>query len=716
MSRRSLSNLVGSVQQYFAKNPNKPVNYRQVASAIGARTEIERGAVRHILDQLVEQDILLSPSVGKYKLNQRSGVVDGIIDRRGVKTYLVPSDGGEEVFIPERKTNHAMNGDLVRVYLYARKRHQMPEGEVIEVVRRKKDVFVGVLEITRSAAFCIVDNKIMTSDIYISHDDLHGARNGDKVVVRLLDWKPDMRNPEGEVVEVLGKEGDNNTEMHAILAEFDLPYSYPKEIEKEAEKIDAGITPKEVARRRDMRNVLTFTIDPRDAKDFDDALSFRIADNGAKKVYEVGVHIADVTHYVKPNTPLNDEAYKRGTSVYLVDRTIPMLPEHLSNGICSLRPDEDKLTFSVVFLVDEDANVLHYDICKTVTRSNRRLTYEQAQEFIDAGQSDDEVGKAILELNTLARKLRERRFDNGAISFDREEVRFEIDEEGKPLSVYFKVAKESNNLIEEFMLLANRTVAKHIGSAGKRAKTFVYRVHDEPNPDKMKDFSQFIRRFGYHLKITGKDAPKSLNQVLADVKGKAEQSLIETLAVRSMAKAVYSTDNIGHYGLAFQYYTHFTSPIRRYPDMMVHRLLERYINVYPSGPDMRKTSAPVDVDEYEHFCEHCSDREQLAANAERASIKYKQVEFMSTHLGEVYEGTISGVTEWGLYVEITENHCEGMIPMRDLNQEDYFIFDESEFCLMGYRTKKRYTLGDHVKIRVERADLRKKQLDFHLVS
>ena len=707
--------MVGLVQQVFAKNPNKPLNYRQVSSAVGASTDAERGAVRHILDELLSQDILSSPSTGKYRLNQRNGLVEGTIDRRGVKTYLIPADGGEEVFIPERKTNHAMNGDFVRVYLYARKRHQMLEGEVVEVVTRKKDTFVGVLEVNRTAVFCIVDNKIMTSDIYIPRDKVKDGHNGDKVIVRLLDWKPGMRNPEGEVLEVLGREGDNNAEMHAILAEFGLPYRYPEDIEKEAEKIDAGITNKEVSRRRDMRDVLTFTIDPHDAKDFDDALSFRVQSSESQKtVYEIGVHIADVTHYVQQKTALDKEAYDRGTSVYLVDRTIPMLPEHLSNGICSLRPDEDKLTFSVVFLMDEDANVLHYDICKTVTRSNRRLDYGQAQAFIDAGTTDDEVGQAILKLNELAKMLRQRRFDNGAISFDREEVKFDIDDNGKPVSVFFTYAQESNNLIEEFMLLANRTVAKHIGSAGKRAKTFVYRVHDEPDQEKMANFAKFVRRFGYHLKTTGKDAPKSLNQILTDVKGKSEQSLVETLAVRSMAKAVYSTDNIGHYGLAFQYYTHFTSPIRRYPDMMVHRLLEKYLNVYKD--EQHKPVGTVSVDEYEEHCKHCSDREQLAANAERASIKYKQVEFMSEHLGEVYDGTISGVTEWGLYVEIDENHCEGMIPMRELNQGDYFIFDEAEYCLIGYRSKKRYTLGDHIKIRVRNTDLRKKQLDFSLVD
>ncbi len=712
--RRSLSNLVGLVQQVFAKNPAKPLNYRQVASAVGVKSEIEREAVKRILEQLLEQDILSSPAIGKYKLNQRNGLVEGTIDRRGVKTYLIPADGGEEVFIPERKTNHAMNGDYVRVYLYARKRRQMLEGEVVEVIMRKKDTFVGVIEMARTAVFCIVDNKIMTSDIYISRDNLHGAKNGDKVIVKLLDWKPDMRNPEGMVIEILGQEGDNNAEMHAILAEYDLPYCYPESIEREAEGIDAGITPDEIARRRDMRDVLTFTIDPTDAKDFDDALSLRVnTENGGKITYEIGVHIADVTHYVKPNTPLNTEAYDRATSVYLVDRTVPMLPEHLSNGICSLRPDEDKLTFSVVFLMDSDANVLHYDICKTVTRSNRRLDYQQAQAFIDAGTTDDEVGRAILKLNELAKILRQRRFDNGAISFDREEVKFEIDDKGKPLSVSFIYAQESNNLIEEFMLLANRTVAKHIGSAGKKAKTFVYRVHDEPNEDKMRDFSQFVRRFGYHLKTTGKDAPKSLNKMLSDVKGKAEQSLIEILAVRSMAKAEYSTENIGHYGLAFQYYTHFTSPIRRYPDMMVHRLLERYLDVYNTHEEHNTKS--VDNEEYERYCEHCSKREQLAANAERASVKYKQVEFMSDHLGEVFDGTISGVTEWGLYVAIDENHCEGMIPMRELNVGDYFIFDEPEYCLIGYKTKKRYTLGDKIKVRIKNTDLRKKQLDFSVV-
>ena len=707
---KSLSQLILSIQRVFNQNPNKPLNYRQVSSAVGAKTSDERYAVQHALQQLADQDVLSVQQAGRYKLNQRSGLVEGVIERRGVKTYLVPSDKGEEVFIPERKTNHAMDGDYVSVYLYARKKRQMLEGEVVEVIKRKRDTFVGVIEKNRDAAFCIVDNKIMTSDIFIPRSKLNDAQDGEKVVVRLLEWKPNMRNPEGEVLEVLGKEGSNEAEMHAILAEYDLPYSYPKEIEAEAEKIDAGITPKEVARRRDMRKATTFTIDPADAKDFDDALSFEVLENGN---YQVGVHIADVTHYVRPNTPLNEEAYKRGTSIYLVDRTVPMLPEHLSNGICSLRPDEDKLTFSVVFEIDKEAKVLNYEICKTVTRSDRRLAYEQAQEIIDQQKNETPVEQAILKLNELAKLLRQKRFEAGAISFDREEVRFNLDEQGKPVSIYFRTAQESNNLIEEFMLLANRTVAKHVGSAGKRAKTFVYRVHDVPDVEKMKNLSQFVKRFGYHLRTTGKEAPQSLNSLLSSVKGRVEQNLIETLAVRSMAKAVYSTDNIGHYGLAFQYYTHFTSPIRRYPDMMVHRLLEMYLPVYQNHNEKSKDS--VDADIYENYCEQCSNREQLAATAERASVKYKQVEYMSERLGEVYEGTISGVTEWGLYVEITENHCEGMIPMRELNQDDYFILDEHEYCLIGYRTKKRYTLGDKVKIKVERTDLRKKQLDFSLV-
>jgi ribonuclease R len=522
--------------------------------------------------------------------------------------------------------------------------------------------------------------------------------------VRITNWPDDEKSPRGEVVDVLGKTGDNTTEMHAILAEFGLPYKYPANVEKAADKIDAGITDEVVAARRDMRKVTTFTIDPKDAKDFDDALSMRKLKNGH---YEVGVHIADVTHYVQPDTLIDREAQSRATSVYLVDRTIPMLPEHLSNGICSLRPNEDKLTFSVVFEMTDDAKVVNSEICRTVICSDRRFTYEEAQAVIETGKGD--YADEILALDKLAKILRKERYENGSVEFDRVEVRFDIDENGHPVDVYFKQSKDANKLIEEFMLLANKTVAKFVGAPQprKKPKAFVYRVHDMPDPGKLSDLAALSRTFGYKLRTSGdpKDVNSSLNKMLADIKGKGEENFLSTLAVRSMAKAIYTTTNIGHYGLGFDYYTHFTSPIRRYPDMMVHRLLERYLHGGRS----------VTIDKLEELCKHSSNMEQLAASAERASIKYKQVEFMKDHLGEVYEGLISGVTEWGLFVEINDNKCEGLVPMRDL-ADDYYDFDEKNYCLVGRRHNNRYRLGDKIKVQVARANLDKKQLDFVIVD
>lgn len=698
------SELIQNIVNLFNENPEKNFNYRQVAKHLDINNESQRVYVHELLYQLWDEDFLVEISRGKFKLNSRGGYITGTIDRQGVKTYLIPDDGGEPIFIPERKTNHALLNDKVKVFLYARRKGQMPEGEVVDIMERAKDTFVGILDVSDNFAFLVCDNRVLTNDVFIPKTKLNGAKNGQKVIVKLMQWEPNMKSPVGEVIDILGDKGNNDTEMHAILAEFGLPYKYPEQVDAAADKIDAGITPEEVAKRIDMRETTTFTIDPRDAKDFDDALSLRKLKDG---LWEVGVHIADVTHYVRPGSIIDKEGRERATSVYLVDRTIPMLPEHLSNGICSLRPDEDKLTYSVIFQMNDQAEIKHYEIAKTVTRSDRRFTYEEAQQVIETGKGD--FKEEILTLDRLAKALRKKRFDNGAIAFDRVEVRFEIDDKGKPLSVFFKEQKDANKLIEEFMLLANKTVATHIGKPGRgqKAKTFVYRVHDVPNPDKLENFSQFIRKFGYNLKTSGKQSAISsaINNLLDQVEGKKEQNLIETLAIRSMAKAIYTTDNLGHYGLAFDYYTHFTSPIRRYPDMMVHRLLERYASGAKS----------VNQHEYEELCKHSSDMEQLAANAERASIKYKQVEFMAQHVGKVFDGVISGVTEWGIYVELVENKCEGMIPIRDLD-DDYYTFDEKNYCLVGRRYHKKFQLGDELTVRVAKANLDKKQLDFVLAD
>lgn len=702
-SRLRKSELVNNIIKLFNENPEKNFNYKQVARALDIHSDSQAVFINDLLYDLREEDFLTEISKGKFKVNSRGGYITGTIDRQGVKTYLIPDDGGETVFIPERKTNHAFLNDKVKVFLYARRRGQMPEGEVVEITERAKDTFVGTLQVSENFAFLICDNRVLTTDVFIPKAKLKGGKNGQIAVVKLMQWEANLKNPVGEVIDILGDKGNNDTEMHAILAEFGLPYKYPEKVEEAADKIEAGITPEEVARRIDMRGITTFTIDPRDAKDFDDALSLRKLKNGN---WEVGVHIADVTHYVREDSIIEKEAVERATSVYLVDRTIPMLPEHLSNGICSLRPNEEKLTFSVLFEMNEDAKVLHYQIAKTVILSDRRFTYEEAQQVIETKEGD--YKEEILTLDRLAKKLRQERFDNGAIAFDRIEVRFEIDEKGKPLSVFFKEQKDSNKLIEEFMLLANKTVATHIAKPGKgkTAKTFVYRVHDLPNPDKLENFSQFIRKFGYSLKTLGKQSSvsKSINTLLDEVQGKKEQNLIETLAIRSMAKAIYTTENMGHYGLAFDNYTHFTSPIRRYPDMMVHRLLSKYA----------EGGRSVSQKDYENLCKHSSDMEQLAANAERASIKYKQVEFMSQYLGYTFDGVISGVTEWGIYVELLENKCEGMVPIRDLD-DDYYVFDEKNYCLVGKKYHRKYQLGDALTVRVAKANLDKKQLDFALV-
>ena len=707
----------------FQSLPNEDLSFQTIFKQLHLDTHPLKMLAIDVMEELSWDDFLTKTSRSSYKLNLKGQVQEGIFRRKANgKNSFIPADGSQPVFVAERNSMFALDGDRVRVSFNARRANHIKEAMVTEILERARDTFVGKLTVERDFAFLVTDSNLAI-DIMVPKKKLKGGKTGDKAVVKIIQWPSrESKNIVGEVIDVLGKTGENNVEMHAILAQYGLPYKYPKNVEDAAEKIPAEITEADLKEREDFRDVTTFTIDPKDAKDFDDALSVRSLGNG---LWEIGVHIADVSHYVQEGSVIDKEAQRRATSVYLVDRTIPMLPERLCNYICSLRPDEDKLCYSAVFVMDDTGEVLKWRLVHTVIRSNRRFAYEEVQKILEDNGVVDGTGKPapkapkggykgefadeLILLDRMAKILREKRFANGSVRFEREELHFDIDETGKPIRCYFKISKDANKLIEEFMLLANRSVAESIGKVpkGVKAKTLPYRIHDSPDPLKLENLREVISKFGYKLKTSGTKGAisKSLNALITDCIGTREQNLIQTVALRAMMKARYSVHNIGHYGLAFDYYTHFTSPIRRYPDTMVHRLLTRY----------QQGGRSANKEHYEELCEHSSDMEQTAANAERDSIKYKMVEFMSDKIGNVYEAHISGIQSYGIYCEIDENHCEGLVPMHDLD-DDYYDFDERNYCLVGRRRHRKYQLGDPITIKVARANIEKRQLDFALAD
>ena len=711
--KRPKSALIGIIISIFSENPFRAFNYKQIGHTLGIKDKAGRDFLLKILGELVAANDINEIKRGKYMLNpeklqelaNKKKYITGTVDMKKTgKAYIISDEGGDDIFIASNNVGHALHNDKVKIIIFPKRRSRKPEGQIIEIIERVKDTYVGVLELSKNFGFVTTDNQTMPYDIFISKNNINNATNGQKVMVKITEWPDKSNNPFGEIIEILGMPGSNDVEMQSILADYGFPLSFPKNVEKDAAKVDTAISLQEIKKRKDFRKTLTITIDPLDAKDFDDAISLKKLENGN---YEVGIHIADVSHYVIPGTALNTEALERATSIYLVDRVIPMLPEILSNKVCSLRPNEDKLTFSAVFTVNNRAEIINQWFGKTIINSDRRFTYEEAQVIIETGEG--EFADEINVLNALATILRKKRFNNGSINFNSEEVKFKLDDKGKPIETYIKEQKEANHLVEEFMLLANKKVAELIGKPNEKntdPKTFVYRIHDEPNPEKLNTFVQFLKKLGYGLNVSSRQSlASSYNTLFEKIQGKGEEHMIETIAVRTMAKAEYSTDNIGHYGLAFPYYTHFTSPIRRYPDLLVHRLLQKYLE---NGKSAKKA-------EYDEMCKHSSEMERKATQAERDSIKYKQVEFLIDKIGKKFDGVISGVSKWGIFVSLNISKSEGLIRFNQL-KDDYYYLDEDNYRIIGRQSGNIYRLGDNVNVIVKDVDLVKKQLDFEIVD